>query len=144
MPKPTDTEELEWAYPDSVSNCMKEIKGSGSAVSFSWCDPKLGESGEAIDELCSHLSKSKKIQALDLDNMNLSDSSVEAICESLKKNKSLHTLVLSNNDLGANSAKAIDALLKLNKTIKKINLDGNKRIPAHLMEPITTQLASRA
>jgi Ran GTPase-activating protein (RanGAP) involved in mRNA processing and transport len=144
MPKPADTEEIEWAYPDSVSNCMKEVKSGGSSVSFSWCDPKLGESGEAIDELCGLLSKSKKIQALDLDNMNLSDSSVEALCEALKKNKTLHTLILSNNDLGANAAKAIDAMLKLNKTIKKINLEGNPRIVAHLMQPITDQLQARA
>jgi hypothetical protein len=144
MPQvPDNLEEIEWSSPDSVANCFKEIKTGGSFVSFGWCDPKIGETGEMLDELCTLLNKSKKIQALDLEDAHLADSSVEAICESLKKNKSLHTLILSKNDLGLNSAKAIDALLKLNKTIKKINLGDNPKIPAYMMESITAQLEGR-
>ena len=141
--EPESLEEIDWASPDSAANCIKEIKTGGTCVSFGWCEPKLGESGEMLDELCSVLSKSKKIQALDLEDAKLADSSVEAICEVLKKNKSLHTLILSKNDLGPNSAKAIDQMLKLNKTIKKINLTENPRIPTHLFEPITAQLEGR-
>jgi len=143
MPQVQNPEDIEWASPDSVTNCFKEIKSGGTFVSFGWCDPKLGETGETIDELCALLQKSKKIQALDLEDCKLADSSVEAICEALKKNKSLHTLILTNNDLGANAAKALDGMLKLNKTIKVVKLDENPKIPQHLMEPITAQLQGR-
>jgi len=141
--KATTIEEIEWATPDSVANCLKEIKSGGSFVSFGWCEPKLGESGEMLDELCTLLGKTKKVQALDLEAANLSNSAVEAICESLKKNKSLNTLILTNNDLGAPAGKAIDDLLKLNKSLKTINLSDNPRIPPHIMQSITAQLEGR-
>ena len=143
MPTTALPEEIEWSSPDSISNCFKEIKSGGTFVSFGWCDPKLGESGDMLEELCELLNKSKKIQALDLENAALSDSAVEAICESLKKNKSLHTLILTNNDLGAIAAKAIDELLKLNKTLKRINLADNPRIPPHIKQSIDAQLEAR-
>jgi len=142
--KSEQLEDIEWSSPDSVPNCLKEIKSGGNWVSFGWCDPKLGESGEMLDELCGLLSKTKKLQGLDLENENLSNSSIEAICESLKKNKSLQTLVLTNNDLGAPAAKAIDDLLKLNKTLKTITLADNPRMPPHVLASINEQLKARA
>jgi Ran GTPase-activating protein (RanGAP) involved in mRNA processing and transport len=140
---PAVTEDIEWASPDSVGNCLKEIKTGGTNVSFGWCEPKLGESGEMLEELCTLLTKSKKIQALDLENANLSDSAVEELCNALKKNKSLRVLVLTGNDLGASAGKAIEDMLKLNKTLKTINLAGNPRIPAWHMEAIENVLKTR-
>ena len=145
MPKKEEAAptEIEWVSPDSLSNCLKEIKSGGAFVSFGWCDPKLGESAEMVEDLCGILSKVKKLQALDFDQCKLSNSNVEIICESLKKNKSVQTIVLSNNDLGAPAAKAIDDLLKLNKSIKHVDLSDNPKIPATFMESIQAQLESR-
>lgn len=139
----TPTDDIEWSSPDSLLNCMKDIKSGAHSVSFGWTDTKLGDSATSIEDLCDLMLKSKT-HDLDLEGAKMNNASVEMLCNALKKNKSLRTLVLTNNGLGALSGKAILDMLKLNKSLKHIALrEGNPDIPAATLDAIDEILRAR-